>query len=398
MAAYYWLAYDLYTIDHNAHNDRARLPEDVLRRLKSASEFSSARHEILVAAIFLRGGYTIQWEDERDRSMSHCEFEATSIASGKVFSVECKMPQPSKVDPDRPPSFNQLLVSALKKNARHDRIVFIELNTPKQASGSLVTDWMAAAVRQTRLLDMDPNHKDLPPAYVVITSYPWHHHLESVVTFGGIAEGFRISDFKYDAMATLEEHIVARDKHAEVNSLLRSMKTHSRIPSTFDGSIPDFGETSAVQFQVGCRYEMTDGAIGLLSDATVLPAEKRIYGVFEFEDGRSVVFEHVMSEDEWDAYSSHPDTFFGILKSPGGPIASPIELFDFFFETYRHSERGDLLRWLQKSVPECDLSAASKDDLARIYSLKLANAQLRVEDWTNPHGTQRKGRTAPAQK
>jgi len=78
MAAYLRLAYDLYALDHNAD-----LQEKLLARLRNNDKFWGARYEVNVAAIFVRAGFTIEFEDESDRSTSHCEFTATHKRTGR---------------------------------------------------------------------------------------------------------------------------------------------------------------------------------------------------------------------------------------------------------------------------------------------------------------------------
>src|SRR5207244_634446 len=94
-----------------------------------------------------------------------------------------------------------------------------------------------------------------------------------------MAEGFQIPEFKADAMfASLRAAIEARERHIEMHELMRSMKDHNDIPSTFDGEIPEFafGE-DAPRLLIGQRYlvEAEDGVErpGLLTTATVIDSE-----------------------------------------------------------------------------------------------------------------------------
>lgn len=84
-AAYLGLAYDLYALDHNAE-----LQKRLIARLKNVGGFPGARYETFVAAAMIRAGFDLEFEDEQDGSSSHCEFTATSKATGRRFSVEAK--------------------------------------------------------------------------------------------------------------------------------------------------------------------------------------------------------------------------------------------------------------------------------------------------------------------
>jgi len=86
IAAYMGLAYDLYAIDHNAF-----LQDRLLARLRNRDNFWGARYELFVAAIFVRAGFDIEFENEDDGSTTHCEFTATHRQTGNRFSVEASV-------------------------------------------------------------------------------------------------------------------------------------------------------------------------------------------------------------------------------------------------------------------------------------------------------------------
>lgn len=88
VAAYINLAYNLYLLGHNATVQR-----HLLERLKHSDSFHSAYYETYVAAWFILAGFELELENEKDTTVSHCEFTATSPA-GMKFSVEAKARQP----------------------------------------------------------------------------------------------------------------------------------------------------------------------------------------------------------------------------------------------------------------------------------------------------------------
>jgi hypothetical protein len=55
-----------------------------------------------------------------------------------------------------------------------------------------------------------------------------------------LAEGFKIPDFKLDAVADLRQIVQAREAHIEMHNLLKSLHEHSEVPSTFDGDLPAY--------------------------------------------------------------------------------------------------------------------------------------------------------------
>ena len=84
-AAYLQIAYDLYVLKHNVG-----LQKFVIDRLKQKELFQGARYELYVAGSLIKGGFSVEYEDEADKTRSHCEFIATHTETGKKFSVEAK--------------------------------------------------------------------------------------------------------------------------------------------------------------------------------------------------------------------------------------------------------------------------------------------------------------------
>jgi SEC-C motif len=168
VAAYMNLAYDLYALDHNAE-----LQARLVQRLHNVEHFSGARYEVQVAAKLVRAGFTLEFENETDRSTSHCEFTATNTRTGKRFSVEAKRSESGRI--------TRQLVRALKKAANHTRIVFIDLNTSDPSSGHDIPPYVQRAFDLLRRFEMlDPQAQRLPPAYVFLTNAPWDHQLDGI--------------------------------------------------------------------------------------------------------------------------------------------------------------------------------------------------------------------------
>jgi hypothetical protein len=90
--AYMHFGYDLYWLQI-AH----KLPERLVIRLKTREYFQGARYEVLVAAVFARAGFDIEWLDDEDdaEEEKHCEFIATHKKTGTKLGVETKSRQRS---------------------------------------------------------------------------------------------------------------------------------------------------------------------------------------------------------------------------------------------------------------------------------------------------------------
>ncbi len=71
-----------------------------------------------------------------------------------------------------------------------------------------------------------------PPAYIFLTNQPFIYNLESVnFRRAVLSEGYKIPDFKMGAQfASIRDVLRARDKHADMEHLMSSIRTHYEIP------------------------------------------------------------------------------------------------------------------------------------------------------------------------
>ncbi len=176
VGAYLSLAYDLYVLRHHS-----LLQERLIGRLKDRKQFQGARYEVFVTASFIKGGFYIEFEDESDQKTSHCEFIATHKPSGKRYSVEAKSRhRPGYLGQDGTPRSNDnirlrignLLRSALKKEAAHTRIVFIDINMPPERDGRGPFDarWFKSLMSEVSKVEKDGvGGKSTPPASSALT-------------------------------------------------------------------------------------------------------------------------------------------------------------------------------------------------------------------------------------
>lgn len=372
VAAYLRLAYDLYCLKHNT-SVRDRL----VQRLKDPDNFPGARHEVFVAAAFVRAGFTIEFEDEDDPTTSHVEFTAAHKESGRQYSVEAKHCAGTK-------RIGRRLSDALRKAASHPRAVFIDLNEPDDGlSREQMPGFLKQALEAARRFERCQFGRSLPPAYVFMTNHPGPHHPYSTAFRSTVLiEGFHIPEFKGDAkFATLRAAIDARDAHIEMERLGRSIQEHSDVPATFDGDAPELAfQQAEPRLRVGNRYLIPDpsGLLvpGLLETAAVLEPERAAFGSYALDDGQRVLVKTPLTEAEMAAYRRHPDTFFGVVLQVGRQAKDPIDLYDFFFESYSKSSKDMLLEFLADAPDIEPLRSLPQPDLAREYAERCTYAAM----------------------
>jgi len=366
VAAYMNLAYDLYALDHNAE-----LQAKLIERLCNVEHFPGARYEVQVAAKLVRAGFTLEFENEDDRSTSHCEFTATNTRTGKQFSVEAKRSESGRII--------RQLVRALKKAANHTRIVFIDLNTPDPSSGHDIPPYVQRAFDLLRRFEtLDPQAQRLPPAHVFLTNAPWDHQLDSLEWRQLVlADGFHIEDFKLDReFPSLRAAINGRQAHIEMHGLLKSIQKYSEIPSTFDGENPELAFVdSENRLVIGNRYILPgdDGTEVecVLTSAIVIEEEKVAFGSATTINGRGITFRSPLSDAELAAWRRHPDTFFGEV-SRNGTSETALDLYDFLLETYIKSPKAKLLEFLACAPDIEQLATLDQSELACVYCERLA--------------------------
>jgi hypothetical protein len=369
--AYYNLSYNLYLLAHNV-----KIQTRLVERLKDKHDFNGAFYETYVAAAFIKAGFDLDFENEKDISTSHCEFTATCKKTKNKYSVEAKSRRPGK---DSAIVSNQLY-NALKKKANYTRIVFIDVNVPDKADDSQSVSWLKEALNSLRVKEdsMTINGAPAPPAYIFLTNQPFIYNIETAnFRRAVLSEGYKIPDFKMGAQfASIRDVLRVREKHADMEQLMTSIRTHYVIPVTFDGEIPEFAFGESVpRLKIGHKYlvQTSDGreVIGELTAATVVENEKLVYCAHKLVDGRSIIGTYPLTDDELSAYKKHPDTFFGVYQPIGKEIKDPMELFDFFYTSYRKTPKERLLEFM-KDHPDIDnLRQESQEELVITYCERL---------------------------
>jgi hypothetical protein len=379
VSAYLGLAYDLYTLEHNEDSTPGPAIRDrLLNRLRHPDQFVGARYEIRVAAMFLRAGFRLVWEDESVGNVTHGEFTATFPETGRSFWVECKIRQRSTgLSQERLGKFIGLVSDALRKTTDQERFVFVDLNTPAQpVLNRDQPDWRDWAVGRLRMLEGSPAGRTLPRAFVMVTNYPDHHHLDALVPdAGGAIEGFKMDDYRAGAKMTLREAIARRDRNIEIEALLHSMAEHHDIPSTFDGTIPGI-DGAADRLIIGRRYEIAPGSSGVLVEACVAEDQKKVAMILRREDGSQVLAECPLSDVELEAWRHYPETFFGVMRDPQQGVSSVLDLYDFFLRSYLQSSKEALLEQMGQSHDVSHLADLSQEQVASFYAERTAEAAL----------------------
>lgn len=376
ISAFMTLAYDLYTLEHN--NDQTRTPQlrkSLIGRLKCQDQFIGVRYEIRVAAMLLRAGFELEWEDETDRRTRHVEYTATYPRTGKAFGVECKIrnQDAAKQTNQHLGRFAGLVSDALKKATPHDRLIFVDLNTqayPYVPGGP--HDWRTIGINTLRKFEAQPKAATLPPAVVFITNYPDHHHLDTQVPdAGATVEGFKIDDYRTGQFLTLQQKIDMRVRNPEVEALVASIQEHIDLPSTFEGEIPGLPSNRLL---IGHRYQMDDCVVGTLEDACVMNDSGEVALIIDRDEGGRAVYTDQLSPEEFSAWKRYPETFFGQIRQGPGPINDPIELYDRLKATYVRTPKEKLLQFMGEHGDR--FAALTQPELLDVYVQGMVNSVM----------------------
>ncbi|RYY04583.1 MAG: SEC-C domain-containing protein [Gammaproteobacteria bacterium] len=364
---YMWLAYSIYLMTHNE-----KLQQEMIKRLVNHDLFWGANYEARVLSSFILAGFEIELEDESDVRNSHVEFVAIHPVTKKRFSVEAKARLPNKEHS----SVNIQLQKALKKNSIYPRIVFIDLNLPQNHSEATWPNEIASELKEQET-KMTVFGKPAPPAYVIISNHIHNTSLNEETSSGYLPVGFKIDDFAKLGLTTLIARLASREKHKEVFDLLESLKRFSKIPATFDGEVEDvsFGRVKK-RYLIGSYYELplneNKGKVNCrLKDATVTEHDGGVYLVFETSGG-DLIFRDQLTDHELNAYRQHPDTFFGVIQKKSREINTPLEIYDFLYETYKNSPKETLLQFMKDSPKLKDFEMLERETLVNLYCQHMA--------------------------
>ena len=371
---YMCLSYNLYIIAHNSSID-----ERLIKRLKNKKQFLGAYYETYVAANFIKAGFTLEFEDESDRDLSHCEFVATHIATGKHYCVEAKMrerlsilsPQSNVKNYELDIGIKRLLFNALKKNAQHERIVFIDMNLPAYEAARYVQDDFSKFIENAELEYAQHNEINTP-AYVFLTNYCYHYHIDTF-DFGVVvtADGFNISDFGSKKF-TLEQGIASQEKHASIINLFRSFEEQTWIPSTFDGSIPEYALNGVSKlYSIGDTLNFVDNEgksiTGEIIDVVPSNNDSSIVYCLRTSDLATHLVRIELSEAQKRAYRNHPDTIFGVYKPKNRILKTQLDAYNFFMKSVLKTPKNEILECLKTHPNYQSLISLPQPELAKIH-------------------------------
>lgn len=366
--AYLSLSYNLYLLAHNM-----KVHSYLVKRLANRDLFYPAFYETMVAALFIKAGFTLEPEDEDDSTSDHAEFLATSQKTGKNYSVEAKHRAAGK----KHTAIRNQLYNALKKDLPHKRVVFIDLNIPENNKDAGRVKWLKHVIKQMRDGEqtITINGKPAPKAYVFITNHPFLYNLDSFrFSPAAVAEGFKIPDFKIDTgFHNLREALDSREKHIDMLDLMKAMKEYGEIPCTWDGEIPEyaFGEIAEPILKIGEKYLIPDDqgndVVAELLDCSVSEEEKKVYCIQKLANGKTTIGSYELSEIELQAYRKYPDTFFGVYKKQDNRVKGPFEKYDFFYGVYKNTAKEKLLELLKDHRDISKFKEMTQEELAKVY-------------------------------
>ena len=178
-AAYLRLSYDLYVLRHHT-----AMQNEVVWRLKDKGQFQGARHELFVAAAFIRSGFDISYEDETDRTKQHPEFVANHSETRETMSVEAKsrhrpgvlgFPGKREGEKDVKAHVKRLVNRALKKLTPHPYVIFIDLNLPPFPGDISKASWLQEIVHDISEEGGPTEQHPDPYNMLVFTNHPEHY-------------------------------------------------------------------------------------------------------------------------------------------------------------------------------------------------------------------------------
>lgn len=383
VACYLGLAYALYLLDHNAEI-QARL----VNRLKDPGNFQGAFYELMIASILIRAGFTLALEDETDPRTKHCEFSATSKATGKKYWVEAKMRSVAGLfgkttkdggADDKPFSrFGQHLNGAFSKPATDQRLIFIDLNVPPAFNADGSPKWMKGTLARLEQYE----NQELPngaSAYVFVTNFSAHRQLDGRPSFAAVFYGLGISDFLKASQLPIIEAYRQKQKHKDAYAIGTSFERHLRFPTTFDGRLPSEAEAThekSSRVEIGETYffgEIGDkGVVATVTDAIVDEDKKEIILGVTTQDGNVSIYKKPMSDEEFSEYKLFQESYFGIVRPGPSAPKNDFEMFEWLMMANASLSREEMLSSFKTAPDQEKLSTLSDDELRMAY----CNGQL----------------------
>lgn len=172
------LAYDLFTLRDNTEFQRRGL-----ERLRLSEHFQGARQEMFAAAVCVRAGFKLSYENEKDGTRRHPEFVALHRDTGVRLTVEAKsrrrpgvLGHPGEATAgELRADVRRLLSEAVEQQRALPHVVFIDLNLPPSADLSLGSD-LASELRAT-VNSIEPSEPGAVDRFnlIVFSNFPLHY-------------------------------------------------------------------------------------------------------------------------------------------------------------------------------------------------------------------------------
>ncbi len=224
--AFYQLAYDLYILRHHQ-----LLKEMILHRLLTSDGFQGARYELSATSTMIRAGFSIEFEDESDRSRKHVEFVAVHNDTGERIAIEAKsrhrpgvLGVPGKQESTERIKLRlgRLINAALGKDFTIPLVLFIDMNLPPQTVKRLLEgDDITHLVRTLDQVKKTDDGKDLFNL-MLYTNYPYH--------YGAVDEPYE-EDHLSRAMAQLPKYAIKNPQL--IQDIIFAAKQYGNIPNEF---------------------------------------------------------------------------------------------------------------------------------------------------------------------
>lgn len=181
MRALLALAYDFYTLQHCA----ARVPQNLLNRLRDENQFQGARYEIAIAGLACRSGFDIRWVSG---TRKHCEFTGIHKITGDKAAFEVKshhrkgvLGKNGKFDPGtaRTKIIDHIKEALEQTSEDLPMIIFDDLNLPLTSVNTLNEEQsfneVESDLKKYKFFDTEEYKRC---GVLFITNFSWHFHKE----------------------------------------------------------------------------------------------------------------------------------------------------------------------------------------------------------------------------
>lgn len=357
------LSYTLYLLAHNAE-----LQERLIKRLKRPEfdQFLGAYNETIVFSAFILAGFNIEIEDESNSANKHAEFFAISENTKEKYWVEAKC----KSQNSNPGIKNQLF-KALSKDTDSKRIICINTNIDQninpQSWGETISSEIRSEEETLKIKGTEPDQ-----AYLIVFNAPISNSDNH--SFSALFDSFKIDNLGFNKQLPFREVVETYEMHKDIFHLFECLKSFQKLPSTFDGSLPELSHNGLEQqFIVGQELQLNldDGSSikGTLKMATVNAKDKLVWCVLTQKDGTDKIVSVPMTEEEYQAYKNNPDTFIAQpqnqTKIEDGDYHG---LYRSFLKSFKATPKKRLLELFDEVNDE--LRNMPRDELAKEYVIR----------------------------